>query len=71
MSDWQKSTVGKVATGFLSGGTPPTSRADYWKGEIPWITSKWLGDELEVTICEKFVPKDAVENTATKFVPKD
>ena len=25
MIDWQKTTVGKVATGFLSGGTPTTS----------------------------------------------
>ena len=25
MSNWQKTTVGKVATGFLSGGTPTTS----------------------------------------------
>ena len=71
MSDWQKTTVGKVSTGFLSGGTPTTSRADYWKGEIPWITSKWLGDKLELTTGEKFVSEEAVKKTATKIVPKD
>jgi type I restriction enzyme S subunit len=71
MSDWQQSTVGEVATGFLSGGTPSTSRADYWTGDIPWITSKWLRDKLELTTGEKFVSKEAVENTATKIVPKD
>jgi len=71
MSDWQKSTVGEVAAGFLSGGTPTTSRADYWKGEIPWITSKWLGEKLELTTGEKFVSKEAVKKTATKIVPKD
>lgn len=41
--DWQKTTLGMVTIGILSGGTPATSRVDYWKGEIPWITSKWLG----------------------------
>ena len=71
MSDWQETTVGKVATGFLSGGTPATSRADYWKGEIPWITSKWLGDKLELTSGEKFVSEEAVKKTSTKIVPKD
>ncbi|ACF45365.1 restriction modification system DNA specificity domain [Prosthecochloris aestuarii DSM 271] len=71
MRDWKKTTVGKVSTGFLSGGTPSTSRADYWKGEIPWITSKWLGDKLELTTGEKFVSEEAIKNTATKIVPKD
>jgi len=68
---WQKTTVGSVASGFLSGGTPTTSRADYWKGEIPWITSKWLGDKLELTTGEKFVSIKAIEKSATKIVPKN
>ena len=70
MSDWQKSTVGDIATGFLSGGTPTTARSDYWQGQIPWITSKWLGDKLELTSGEKFVSEEAVRKTATKIVPK-
>ena len=71
MSDWQRTTVGQVATGFLSGGTPTTSRTDFWKGDIPWITSKWLGEKLELTTGEKFVSKEAVKKTATKIVPKN
>ncbi|MCO5763039.1 MAG: restriction endonuclease subunit S [Chromatiaceae bacterium] len=71
MNDWRETTVGEVASGFLSGGTPTTSRADYWKGEIPWITSKWLGGNLELTTGEKFVSEEAVKRTATKIVPKD
>ena len=71
MSDWRKTTVGEVASGFLSGGTPSTSRADFWEGEIPWITSKRLGDKIELTTGEKFVSEEAVEKTATKIVPKD
>lgn len=71
MSDWKNTTVGMVSTGFLSGGTPTTSRADYWQGEIPWITSKWLGDKLELTSGEKLVSKEAIKHSATKIVPKD
>jgi type I restriction enzyme S subunit len=69
--DWRQSTVGEVATGFLSGGTPSTSRADYWEGEIPWITSKWLGEKLELTTGEKCVSEEAVKRTTTKVVPQD
>ncbi len=71
MSEWQKTTIGEVASGFLSGGTPSTSRADFWEGEIPWITSKWLGDKLELTNGEKCVSDEAVKKSATKIVPKN
>jgi type I restriction enzyme S subunit len=71
MSNWETTTVGDVATGFLSGGTPTTKRPEYWEGRIPWITSKWLGGKLELTSGEKFVSEEAVEKTSTKIVPKD
>ena len=71
MSDWQMKTVGEVATGFLSGGTPTTKRPDYWEGEVPWITSKWLGRKLELITGEKFISGEAVTNSSTKIVPKD
>jgi len=71
MRDWKKTTFGKVAAGFLSGGTPSTARADYWQGDIPWITSKWLGEKTELTNGEKFVSVEAVRKSSTKIVPKD
>jgi len=71
MSNWQTTTIGEVATGFLSGGTPPTKRSEYWEGEIPWITSKWLGSKLELSTGEKFVSEEAVKKTSTKIVPKN
>jgi type I restriction enzyme S subunit len=71
MRAWSKTTFGEVSTGFLSGGTPDTSQADFWTGDIPWITSKWLGDNLELTSGEKFISIDAVKKSATKIVPKD
>ena len=71
MNDWRKTTVGEVATGFLSGGTPTTKRTEYWAGEIPWITSKWLGEKLELKDGEKFVSEEAVKKTSTKIVPKN
>ena len=71
MSTWETTTVGDVSTGFVSGGTPTTKRPEYWKGEIPWITSKWLGEKLELINGEKFISKEGVENSSTKIVPKN
>ena len=71
MSAWQKTTLGEVAIGFLSGGTPKTKKPEYWQGNIPWITSKWLGNRLELNDGEKFVSEEAVRETSTKIVPKD
>lgn len=71
MSEWKQATVGEIATGFLSGGTPDTSQPGFWNGDIPWITSKWLGKSLEITDGEKLISQDAVSRSATKVVPKD
>ena len=71
MSSWRKTTVGEVATGFLSGGTPTTKQPEYWQGNIPWITSKWLGNRLELNDGEKCVSEEAVKKTSTNIVPKD
>lgn len=37
-SGWNRSALANCAS-FLSGGTPSKSRADYWQGHIPWISS--------------------------------
>ena len=71
MSTWQKTTLGEVAAGFLGGGTPTTKQPEYWQGDIPWITSKWLGNQLELSDGEKFISREAVKRTSTNIVPKD
>ncbi len=71
MSAWEQSRFGDIASGFLSGGTPTTKRPEYWRGEIPWITSKWLGNRLELDDGEKFVSKEATNKTSTRIVPKN
>ncbi len=38
---WSTATLGGSAK-WLSGGTPKTSVADFWGGELPWITSGTL-----------------------------
>ena len=70
-SGWEIKTVGEIANGFLGGGTPTTKRPEYWAGDIPWITSKGLGDKIELKTGEKFISEEALINSSTNVVPKD
>lgn len=68
---WSISTLGAVASGFLSGGTPSTKNEMFWKGSVPWITSKWLNARLYLDSGEKFISDDAVRQSATTVVPRN
>lgn len=70
-ADWKTSTLGVVAQGFLSGGTPSTKNKAFWNGPIPWITSKWLNSKLYLDNGEKFISNDAVQSSATCIVPRN
>ena len=69
--NWNASTLGLVAHGFLSGGTPSTKNETFWQGSVPWITSKWLNSRLYVDNGEKFISEDALKQSATTIVPRN
>jgi type I restriction enzyme, S subunit len=68
---WERSTLGAIAKGFLSGGTPSTKNDAFWQGTVPWITSKWLNSRLCLDGGEKFISDEAVRQSATAVVPRD
>lgn len=41
MSTWPMVALGE-ACDVVSGGTPKTSEASYWDGDVPWVTPKDL-----------------------------
>ena len=44
LTHWPLRPIPKCAK-FLSGGTPKKSRADYWEGDIPWVSSGEMTEE--------------------------
>ena len=68
---WTAATLGAVAHGFLSGGTPSTKNEAFWRGSVPWITSKWLNSRLYLDSGEKFISEDAVRQSATTVIPRN
>src|SRR5262249_2098571 len=48
-SHWKWKKMGDVAT-VVGGGTPPTDHAEYFGGDVPWITPADLSKYTEKTI---------------------
>ena len=52
-----------------SGGTPPRSCPQYYKGSIPWVkTGEVLNDEIFET--KEHISEDAIANSSAKLYPK-
>jgi type I restriction enzyme S subunit len=54
----------------VTGGTPPRSNADYWKGSIPWVKTGEVNYN-DITDTEEKISDAAVKNSAAKLVPPD
>lgn len=71
-SDWKMKTIENIAAKTLGGGTPATSHAEYWNGNIPWIQSSDLsGDSIENPTVRKWVSETGIKNSATMLIPEN
>ncbi len=81
---FEASAVGDVPVGWrvgsilecadlLSGGTPSTSIAAYWDGDIPWVSAKDVGAAygLFVMDTERKITDAGVKNSSTRLLPKN
>jgi type I restriction enzyme S subunit len=51
-----------------SGGTPSRARADFWGGDIPWITTSEV-DFSRIEFAEQFISNEGLQNSAAKLLP--
>jgi restriction endonuclease S subunit len=55
-----------------SGGTPSTGNAEYWDGDIPWLTPKEITafeDGLFISRTERTITADGLAQSAAKLFP--
>jgi type I restriction enzyme, S subunit len=64
---WVWTRVGELYN-IVGGGTPSTKIANYWNGNIPWITSADIYG-LKNIIPRKQITEKAIDNSATHLVP--
>ena len=68
-SKWPMVELGDVCHDILSGGTPSTKNEEYWKGNIPWITSADIVD-LKTARPRKHITEEAIRESATNLIKK-
>ncbi|PKO92220.1 MAG: restriction endonuclease subunit S [Betaproteobacteria bacterium HGW-Betaproteobacteria-1] len=66
-------TVIKAVAEFaevITGGTPSTTKPEYWDGDVPWLNSGSLNEGV-ITAPSKFITKLGLANSSAKLMPKD
>ena len=63
---WRVSTISGVCANIFSGGTPSTSRPDFWTGDFKWLSSGETRDSI-ITDTEKRISQAAVDGSSTRL----
>lgn len=67
--DWEERKLGEVAR-IQSGGTPDRKNADYWGGNIPWVTTSLI-DSNTIHNVDEFITEAGLKNSSAKIFPKE
>jgi type I restriction enzyme, S subunit len=66
---WEEEELGELGK-FRGGGTPDTTNAEYWIGNIPWISSSdILDDSIQKISISRTITDKAIKDSATKIIP--
>ena len=68
---WQATTLGEVAE-VVGGGTPSTTRAEFWDGDIVWLTPTEVValDGRRVSDSERKITKQGLANSGARLLPR-
>lgn len=69
---WSVKKLGEIGT-FVSGGTPDTEKAEYWNGDIIWLTPSEI-TKLKtrfVSDSERKITKLGLKNSSAVLLPKN
>ena len=68
--EWQEVRLGDIIE-IIGGGTPKTSIAEYWNGDIPWLSiADFNNDSKFVYQTEKTITPLGLEKSSTKMLQK-
>lgn len=70
-SDWKPYKLGDIAE-VVGGGTPSTTKSDYWGEKYPWLTPRDLSNYTQRFISrgERNITELGLKNSSAKLVPK-
>ena len=71
MAEWLTTSLIDIVE-LIGGGTPKTSKAEYWGGNINWLSVKDFNNENRyVYSTEKNITEEGLNNSSTKLLRKD
>ena len=72
IEDWETYRLGKVCK-VVNGGTPKTKIAEYWEGDILWITPKDMGqlDSIYVLETSRKITELGLQKSSAKLFPEN
>jgi len=71
MSEWKEYKLSDLID-LIGGGTPKTTIAEYWNGEIPWLSVvDFNNGEKYINESEKKITQHGLENSSTKLLEKN
>ena len=70
-SEWKQQPIIDCID-LIGGGTPKTSVAEYWNGDIPWLSVKDFNNDYRyVYNTEKHISEAGLNNSSTKLLQRD
>ena len=69
--DWEEKSLLR-AIQLISGGTPKTTIAEYWDGDIPWLAGGDIASNHKslINFSEKSISEVGLNNSSAKLLPK-
>ncbi len=66
--EWNVATLNDISK-IASGGTPNRSKAEYWNGDIPWVSTS-LVDFNMIEQANKYITQFGLDNSSAKIFPE-
>ena len=69
---WEQRKLGELPEKTYGGGTPSTTNAEYWNGNIPWLQSSDIaeGKLFDITP-KKYISQSGLNGSAAQLVPEN
>ncbi|MGY6766654.1 restriction endonuclease subunit S [Ligilactobacillus salivarius] len=65
---WERKKLGDVAE-IVGGGTPSTTKDNYWNGSINWYTPAEIGDKIFIDNSQRKITNLGLKNSSAKILP--
>lgn len=66
--DWEQRKLGDMAE-IVGGGTPSTSVASYWDGNIDWYAPAEIGEQIYLKSSQRKITEDGLNKSSAKILP--